>query len=173
MATARFGLIILTLWIGDLVLTAFLPLLRSLADPLLLFLIYLGLRWPAGRFLWLHGVVLGFLRDLSVGGIFGGWACAFGFSGWALTYLRHLVEAEDPLIVGVCAGFMTLWTAFSYTFLMMGMDPAIGWGHGPWLILPFQALLHGSVAVWAFPRIDRFLKIPHRPTVPSQFRSIE
>ncbi len=150
---------------GDLVLNAFFPFLRLLVDLLFLFLVFLGFRWPSPRFLWLAGVGLGTLRDLSTGGIFGGWALVFGLSGWVLARLRHLVEAEDPLIVGICTGLMTVLTALFYASFIIWSDPAIGWSHGPWGTLTVQAALHGICAVWIFPRLRRFLDRSPRRSV--------
>ena len=161
----RLGFLIAALWLTELILTALFPFLRLLADFLFLFLIFLGFQWPSPRFLWLAGIGLGILRDLSVGGIFGGWAFVFGLCGWILARLRYLVAAEDPLIVGIFTGLMTVLAGFFYACFVIWTDPSISWRHGSWGALPVQAVLHAMFAIWIFPQFRRYLSRGRRRSV--------
>jgi hypothetical protein len=126
----------------------------------MLFFILLGLRWPRTRFLWLYGMGVGLLRDLSVGGLFGGWSCAFGLTGWGLTYLRQLLEVEGPRMLALCTALATLWAGLAYALILASADPAVAWRFGSWGFLLLQAGLHGAGAFWLFPRLERFLTTP-------------
>ena len=95
---------VLGIWSFDTFILSLFPLLRSVMDLLLLFLIFLGFKLPSTRWLWVYGLGIGLLKDLTTGGWFGAWSCTFALIGWILGAIRHLLEREDPLMLGVWAG---------------------------------------------------------------------
>lgn len=157
MASFRLGTLLLAAWGLDLLLLSLFPLLRLLIDPLLLFLIFQGSRFPARRFLWLQGVGVGLLRDLSAGSLFGMWACTFALVGWSFKAVRHMVEWEDPLIVGVLAFLLTFAAGILHPLLLLLSDPAAG-GRLPWLPIFAMAAAHGVAAYLGFPFLRRFVQ---------------
>ncbi len=132
--------------------------MSAVLDPLLLLLIFLGLQLPSGRFLWAYGACLGFFRDLTTGGLFGGFVCSYSLIGWILGTSRHLVEREDPLIQGIWAGLLTGIHGLSYGLLMTLADPVMGWNRWGLGLLPLSMGLQGIAAAWGFPRLKRFLR---------------
>ncbi len=130
-----------------------------LLDPLFLLFVFYCLRFPSGRFLWLQGIFLGFLKDLITGGLFGGWACSFGLIGWVLGATRDLVEREDPVIQAVWAGLLTGLNGIFYALIITLADPAIGWNRWWWGAVPLSMGVSVGCALWVFPRLHRLLKV--------------
>ncbi len=155
---------VLLFWGTDLLLMALLPSARLLVDPLFFLLAFLGFRPSPHRFLWLQGIGLGLLKDLSTGALFGGWACTFGGVAALLTAGSRWVEMEDPLVVGIWVGVLAGLTTAAYALLLSLADPFLQGFHLPWLWLPFSMAAHGALAVWGFPRLRRLLRV--RPAVP-------
>lgn len=158
MASFRIGALLLSAWGLDLLLLSLLPFLRLLVDPLLLFLIFQGTHLPSKRFLWVQGIGIGLLRDLSAGGLFGMWACTFGLVGWGMHAVRHFVEWDDPLIVAVLAGVLTLATGILHPVLLRLADPVVTNGGLPWLPITATALVHGAAATLGFPALRQFVR---------------
>lgn len=156
---ARLAAWALLLWGADLFLVAPFPPARLLVDPLLLFLIFLGLALPSGRFLWAIGGLLGFLRDLGTGSPMGGFTCAFALVGWILDAGRRFLEREDPLVQGIWAGVLTGLGGLVYSILIRWMDPAMGWNGWAGWILPWTMGIHGAGASLFFPRLRKVLSI--------------
>lgn len=127
-------------------------------DPLLIFLVFLGLKLPSGRFLWGYGALLGFLKDLATGGLFGGFTLTFIGMGWLLGAGRHWVEREDPLLQGIWVGLFTGLGTVLYGLLVNGMEPGIGWNRWGWIHVPLAMVLNGLLATWAFPRLQRIVE---------------
>jgi len=148
---------VIALWGMELFLLPTVPLLSMSLDLLFLLLVFLGFRLPSARFLWLHGICLGLLKDLSTGGPFGVFALSFAWIGWMLGAGRHLVEREDPLLQGIWAGMLTLIHGLVYGLLAALADPAIGWNRWLWLILPAQVACSVGLAMWGFPRLQRVM----------------
>ncbi len=146
------------LWGVELFFFSQVPVLRILAAPLLLFLIFVGFRLPSGRFLWAIGAALGFLRDIETGALWGGFACTFALVGWILHSGRHLVEREDPLVRGIWAGILTGISGLVYGVLLQCADPAMGWNGWMGWFLPAAMVANGMVAAWSFPRLQRILR---------------
>ena len=160
MASFRVGALLLSAWGFDLLLLSLFPRLRLLIDPLLLFLIFQGSRLSSKRFLWLQGIGVGLLRDLSSGGVFGLWACTFAWVGWAMNAVQRLVEWDDPLIVAVLAGGLTLAAGIGYPLLLLVADPA-GAGVGfPWLPVLATAWVHTGAAYGGFQPLRQFVRRP-------------
>lgn len=148
------------LWGVELVL---LPGGRFLVDPLFLLLAFLGLRSPSSRFLWLQGLALGLLKDLTTGALWGGWACTFGLVGLLLGAGSRMVEGEDPFVAGVWVAALSGLSMLLYALLLFLADPSGQGFHAPWLWLPFSMAAHGWLAAWGFPRLRRVLR--RRPAV--------
>lgn len=140
-------------WALDYLLKSLFPFTRYLLDPLLLVLAYLGLRGGSHRFLWLQGMGLGLLKDLSTGAMLGGWSCAFGLTGALLAMGKHLMEAEDPLVAGVWVALLTLAANLLYGLLSVLADPFARWSHGPWIWLPVSMAAQALAAGLLFPRL--------------------
>lgn len=153
MASFRFWALFVVAWGLDLLVLAFLPALRLAFDPLLLLLIFLGFRRASLRFLWLQGLGLGLLKDLTTGSVFGAWACAFAAVGWILSATRGWMEWEDPVVVAVFTGLFTLLGGVLYAVIVTLSDPMLGWSSTPWAVLGVSVLLHGATALWGFPRL--------------------
>jgi hypothetical protein len=166
----RFGVMGFGFWLADWVWSACAPYdFRKMADPLLFFFIFFGWRWPRPRFLWLYGMGIGWLRDLSLGGLFGGWACSFGLAGWFSTFLRLRMELADPLAIGLYSAGLTLVAHGWYAWLVRWIGDAQGTASLlSWMATVMNPLLHGGLAVWAFPRLERVLKMASHPH-PSSF----
>lgn len=147
------------LWGTDLLLGALVPATRLLVDPLFFLLAFLGFRAAPHRLLWLQGIGLGLLKDLSTGALLGGWACTFGLVGALLGAGSRWVETDDPLVVGVWVALLSLITTAAYALLLFLADPSVQGFHGPWLWLPFSMAANGGLAVWGFPRLRRVLRI--------------
>jgi len=145
-------------WGVDLLFLSRVPLLRWMVDPLLLLLIFLGFRLPSGRFLWLIGMGLGFLRDLGTGSLLGGFACTFALIGWILNSTRHLVEREDPLVQGIVAGILSGASGILFGGLLTLADPAVGWNRWVLWILPVAMGVNGICAALGFPRLQQILR---------------
>ena len=137
---------------------ALLPAARLLVDPLLLLLAFLGFRAAPHRLLWLQGAALGLLKDLSTGALMGGWACTFALMGALLGAGSRLVEADDPLMVGVWVALFSLASAAAYALFLSLADPLLQGFRLPWLWLPFFMAAHGGLAAWGFPRLRRILR---------------
>ncbi len=159
MAFHRVCILIAFLWIVEFLFLPIIPLAKILVDPLFIFLVFRGLQASSGRFLWVEGVSLGLLKDLATGGLFGGFACSFGFIGWLLGQSQHFVEKEDPLIQAVWAGFLTAFQWVVYAFLVVLSEKTVGWGWGWWFFLPLAAVANCGFAFWVFPPFRRFLKV--------------
>lgn len=160
MASFRVGTLLLVFWGLDLLLFALFPFLRLFVDPLLFFLIFQGARLSSKRFLWLQGIGVGLLRDLSSGGLFGLWACTLGWVGWVLNAGRHWVEWEDPLMLAILTGMLTLAAGVIHPMLIHFAEPAVPCGGFPWLPILATALVHGAGAYAGFPSLRRFLRKP-------------
>ncbi len=158
MASFRFGSLFLGFWILDLLLLSLVPSFRLVFDPLLLLLIFQGFRLPSLRFLWLQGLGLGLLKDLTSGGLFGVWGCTFALVGWILASTRRLVEWEDPVVAAVFTGLFTLVGGVVHALIVTLSDPMLGWSSTPWAPLLAAVFLHGAAALWGFPRLRLFLK---------------
>lgn len=150
---------VLLLWGTDLLLGALLPAGRFLVDPLFFLLVFLGFRADPHRFLWLQGIGLGLLKDLSTGALLGGWACTFGLVGALLGAGSRLMETDDPLVVGVWVAVLSLITTVAYALLLFLADPSAQGLHAPWLWLPLSMAAQGWLAAWGFPRLRRVLRI--------------
>lgn len=157
MASFRVGTLLLAAWGLDLLLFSLAPFFRLLVDPLLLFLIFQGSH-SSKRFLWLQGIGVGFLRDLSSGSLFGTWACTFALVGWGMNAFRRLVEWNDPLIVAVLAGILTLTAGIVHSVFLLLADPVLKGGIFPWMPILAASLVHGAAAAGGFPSLKRFLR---------------
>lgn len=160
MASFRVAALLLGAWGLDLLLLSLFPGLRLLFDPLLLFLIFQGSRLPSKRFLWLQGIGSGLLRDFSSGGILGLWACTFAGVGWMMNAVGHLVEWDDPLIVAVLTGGLTLAAGLLYPWMLFVADPTGVGGGFPWLAILATALVHGGIAYGFFEFLRQFVRRP-------------
>ena len=148
---------VIGLWAAEFLFQALCPGLSLVVDPLFLFLVWLGLQLPQGRFLWLWGVGLGFLKDVATGGLFGSFSCTFGLIGWLLATARHMAEREDPLIQSFWAGILTALHGLLYGVILTLADPAVGWRAG-WLGWWFlSVILSVGCAAWGYPRLKRTL----------------
>lgn len=156
MASFRIPFVILGVWFFDLFLLPLFPFLKGKVDLLLLVLIFLGFRLSSSRFLWCYGLGLGLLKDLSTGGFFGAWSCTFALIGWILSATRHLLEREDPLVLGIWAGVLAALSGAGYECLVLAVDPVTSWS-GWWKGLPWVVLLHGGIAMWGFPKLQKLL----------------
>ena len=150
--------VVVGLWILDVFGRALFPQIWTVVDPLFLLLVWLGLELPNGRFLWLWGAGLGFLKDCVTGGLFGSWTCTFGLVGWILGRTRHIAEREDPLIQGIWAGILTAMNALFYGLLMTLADPTVGWNRGWWGVWLLSIIVSMGCATWSFPRFKGILK---------------
>ncbi len=157
MASLRLWTIILFLWCLEIFLTLFLPSLWAWVDPLFLLLVFLGLHHPSGRYLWLYGLFLGFLKDCATSGLFGGFTYTFALAGWFLESSRGLVERDDPLVQGAYAAVLTGLNNLVYGLLVILADPVVGWNHWWWGMTPLAMLISGGCALWCFPRLRRWL----------------
>ena len=155
MRTSRLLWILLGLWTLDFLLLSRILFIRWGLDLLLLFLIFLGFRLPSDRFLWAVGLGLGFLRDLTTAGLWGGFACTYGLIGFALGSGRHLFEREDPLIQGIWAGILSGVGTLIYGILVSVADPAVGWNRWVWVELPLLMGANGACAIWLFPKFQK------------------
>lgn len=157
MAPFRFGLLLVALLFFQLLFIFRIPWAAQVMDPLLLVLIFLGFRIRSARFLWVIGIALGALKDLTTAGPFGLSSAPFGLVGWLISSTRHWVEREDPILQGVWAGILSMLQGLAAASLLMAMEPAArpipGWG-----ILPVLMLVNGGIAAWAFPRLERWLR---------------
>lgn len=145
---------------ADLLMTALLPFLRLVVDPLLLLLIALSTGVRSFRALWLLGLGLGLLKDLYTGTPFGVWACTFTAAAWMIGATRRMIEWGDPAVVGVWAAVLTL-LAWSFSGLWLSLaDPFIQWGQGQLAFLPVAMAVQGFSAAWAFPRLQKLLGKP-------------
>lgn len=158
MARLRLGAVILALWGLDWVLVMLLPAARIFIDPLFALLVFLAFRKPSVRLLWLQGLALGLFKDLLSADLFGAWAVSFALTGWVLAASRQLVEWEDPVIVGVWAAVLTLFSRSVHGVWLLLADPWLRWGQGPWLWLPLSMALQGWCCALLFPRFQRLIK---------------
>jgi len=129
------------------------PALPLVIDPGFLLLIFLGFQKDRPHSLWLIGAGLGFFKDLAGGGLFGAWTVSYALGGWILTYGRHLVEWEDPLVQSIAAALLTGAAWFLYGFLAVTVDPEVGWNRWWWFWWPFAMGVHGAVAYLVFPKL--------------------
>ncbi|MBI3318284.1 MAG: hypothetical protein HYZ90_03930 [Candidatus Omnitrophica bacterium] len=157
MAFLRFWLVVLLVFCAEFLLPALFPWARNLLDPPLLLLVFLGFTLPSGRFLWARGLLLGGLRDLAGGGLFGGFAVSFALAGFLLETMRRFLEREDPLIQAVGAGVLIGCVLLLYGVVVTLADPAVGWTGGWWALLPLSMAAQGALAFWGFPRLKKFL----------------
>lgn len=146
------------LWGVEMLLPALFPSGRLIVDPLFLLLAFLGFRRAPGRFLWLQGAALGFLKDLGTGAVLGGWACAFGLVGVLLGMGSRMVEAEDPFVAGVWVAVLHGAAVVIYALLNVFSDPALRGFPGPWFWLLLSMPAHGFLAAWGFPRLRSLLR---------------
>lgn len=146
------------LWGVDLLFPALFPPGRLLIDPLFLLLAFLGFRQTPGRFLWLQGAALGFLKDLGTGAMMGGWTCTFGLVGVLLGMGSRMVEAEDPFVAGVWVAVLHAVTVVIYALINVLSDPALRGFPGPWFWLPLSMPAQGFLAAWGFPRLRSMLR---------------
>lgn len=148
---------LLLVWGVDFFLLSLFPSFKAVVDLLLLSLVFLGFRLSSSRFLWGVGGGLGLLKDLASGGPVGVWSCTFALIGWLLGVSRHLLEREDPMVVGVWAGVLAGLSGFLYECLLISVDPAASWS-GWWRFLPAAMLVQGAVAALSFPWLQRKLE---------------
>lgn len=153
----RFFLCGLALWGLELFFLPAVPLGREGVDPLFLFLIFLGFQLPGVRFLWLYGALIGFLKDLSTGGLFGAFSLSFCGVGWILGASRHLLEREDPLIQGIWTGLLAAVNQAAYGILVTWADPAMGWNLWGWAVVPVAMGVNGGLAAWGFPKLQKIV----------------
>lgn len=158
MVWPRFRLLILGAWILDLFLFLFLPALRVVVDPFFLLLVLLGFWHPSGRFIWVWGLGLGLLKDLVSGTFWGGSALVFGAVGLLLVTNRHLVEREDPLLIGIWTGIAAALKEILYGFLLVFLDPFVRFTGGWWGILILSSAANGVASAWSFPILTPFLR---------------
>jgi len=142
----------------DLFLLALVPALRLLVDPLLLLLVFLGFSLRSSRFLWLFGFFLGLLKDLYSSDLFGAWAGTFALTAAGIGATRHLVEWEDPVVVGVWMSILTLASALIHGLWLTLADPFLHWGNGRFAPVPAAMLLQALLATWGFPRLRRTVR---------------
>ncbi len=154
--------VVLGLFLLEEVGPLLLPPVAIFLDPLLLFLIFLCLKIPSGRFLWVYGLGLGILKDLTTGGLFGLSACTFGFIGWVCGTFRHLVEREDPLLAGIWAGLLSGAARLIFGFLTVLADSQVGWNRWFWAVLPLSMAANGGFAFLLYPYLERLLLFPVR-----------
>lgn len=155
----RFWLILLPgCWLLDALVLAVFPFFRSVLDPLLLALLLLGVTARSGRWLWAAGAGMGLLRDMGAGNLVGISVAAFGVTGWLLVPARPLIEREDPVSVGVWAGFLSLAAVVLRSAFLSVSDPAAP----PWVWPAFlgTAIVHGILAACTFPRLSGWLRGP-------------
>lgn len=149
----------LALFLGvDLLLLALLPALRLFIDPLLILLVALAFGARSTRFLWMLGLGIGFLKDLTAGTLFGAWTFTFAGAAWMIGATRQMVEWEDSAVIGVWTAILTFSVWLFYGFWLTLADPFIRWGNGQHLIVPAAMVAQGLLAAWIFPRLRKFLK---------------
>lgn len=158
MVWLRFWRLILGAWILDLFLFIFLPVLRVVVDPFFLLLVLLGFQHPSGRFIWVWGGVLGLLKDLVSGPFLGGSALTFSGIGLLLVMSRHLVEREDPLLMGIWTGILAALKEILYGFLLVFLDPFVRFTGSWWGGLILSSVVSGAAAAWSFPILTPFLQ---------------
>lgn len=157
MAQRRLWLLIGFSWLATLVLFPLFPAAGFFLDPLFLILVFVGLKVRSGRFLWLAGMGLGFLKDAATAGPFGGWSCVFGLIGWLMGVSQHLLEREDPFIQGIWAGLLSGAAHVLYRLLVLVADPAVQGAFRGWWMVPFFMVGAGAISAWGFPRLERWV----------------
>ena len=157
MAVLRIGILLLALWLIQLILFPYIPLLRFLLDPLFLFFCYWALQRTPARWLWMMGLFLGLLKDASAGTLFGAWACSFALTGWVIAQVRYLVERDDPLIVGIWVGLLSGFVTALHALWVNLSDPALHWTFSSAWAMGVLAISQGALAVYGFPRVRKVL----------------
>lgn len=157
MGSFRFALTVLGFFAFQLLLLPWIPLLRLIVDPIFLFLVFLGLKVPSIRFLWVYGLLLGSLKDLTTGGLFGIFSLSFSLVGAIFGMSRHLVEWEAPLNQGILTGLLTGLAGMMTCFVVSLADRSAGCPGMSWMLLPVSMVAHGWIATWGFPKLEKII----------------
>jgi len=153
----RFWTLIIGVWGLELLSQTFTPALRWIWDPLFLVLLLIGLTVSKPQSVWRWGALLGLLKDLAGGGLFGSYLCAYAAIGCLLGLVRPVLEREDPLARGVWTALLTFAKEAIIVALVWLADPEVIGSWSWWWIVPVSMGVHGWIIGWGLPRLRPLL----------------